>query len=122
MNPLIRSVVAATCIATTFGSMLADANASPAANSKAHRASGSYQSAFEGYDEPRLSSWRQANELVGQIGGWQAYTREAAGQEPLQGNRWQHRANAGTSPAQSPSVNLPAAPQHPTHQHHPTKP
>jgi hypothetical protein len=41
-----------------------------------------YRSAFEGYrnhkDEP-LIPWRQANETVGRIGGWQAYAREAQG-------------------------------------------
>jgi hypothetical protein len=41
-----------------------------------------YRSAFEGYrpykDEPLLP-WRQANDTVGRIGGWQAYAREAQG-------------------------------------------
>ena len=40
-----------------------------------------YQSAFEGYRafrEQPVGSWRQANDLVGRIGGWQAYAREGA--------------------------------------------
>ena len=41
-----------------------------------------YRSAFDGYrpfaDQP-VTSWRQSNELVGQIGGWQAYAREGQG-------------------------------------------
>ena len=41
-----------------------------------------YASAFEGYrplkDQP-VTSWREANELVRRIGGWQAYAREAQG-------------------------------------------
>lgn len=39
-----------------------------------------YRSAFEGYrrysDEP-VGSWRQANDTVRQIGGWQEYARES---------------------------------------------
>lgn len=40
---------------------------------------GKYRSAFEGYrpfDEQKVGSWRSANEVVGEIGGWQAYARE----------------------------------------------
>ena len=41
-----------------------------------------YRSAFEGYrsfkDQP-VQSWREANDLVGHIGGWQAYAREGQG-------------------------------------------
>ena len=44
-----------------------------------------YRSAFEGYrpfkDQP-VQSWREANDLVGQIGGWQAYAREGQGGPP----------------------------------------
>ena len=38
-----------------------------------------YRSAFEGYrgyTEQPVTSWREANDLVGRIGGWQAYARE----------------------------------------------
>jgi hypothetical protein len=41
-----------------------------------------YRSAFDGYraftDQPVLS-WRESNDLVGRIGGWKAYAREAQG-------------------------------------------
>ena len=44
-----------------------------------------YRSAFEGYrafsDQP-VGSWRQANDLVAKIGGWQAYAREGQGGSP----------------------------------------
>jgi hypothetical protein len=43
-----------------------------------------YRSPFEGYrgfTEQPVVSWREANELVGRIGGWQAYARE--GQAPV---------------------------------------
>ncbi len=126
MNLLIRSTVAATSIAATLGAMLSDAQASPVSNSQAHRSSLSYRSAFEGYrayDEPQLSSWREANELVGRIGGWQAYAREAAGKDSHQGHHGHHRHNAETAPASSSKAKLPAAPQHSTtHQHHSTLP
>ena len=39
-----------------------------------------YRSVFDGYraftDQPVLS-WRESNDLVGRIGGWKAYAREA---------------------------------------------
>jgi len=41
-----------------------------------------YRSVFEGYrlfkDEP-VGPWREANDLVARIGGWQAYAREIQG-------------------------------------------
>lgn len=41
-----------------------------------------YRSAFEGYkgltDQP-VQSWRESNDTVGRIGGWQAYAREGQG-------------------------------------------
>lgn len=48
-------------------------------------ASSAYRSAFAGYRafaEQALTPWRQANDAVGQIGGWQAYAREGQGKEP----------------------------------------
>lgn len=40
-----------------------------------------YQSSFQSYrklrEEPMLS-WKESNDLVGQIGGWRVYAREAA--------------------------------------------
>ena len=47
-------------------------------------ASSSYRSAFAGYrpfSEQPLTPWRQANNAVAQIGGWQAYAREGQGKE-----------------------------------------
>jgi hypothetical protein len=55
-----------------------------------------YRSGFEGYrylrDEPVLS-WKESNDLVGRIGGWRVYAREAAPAE----------SPSGTSPATQPS-------------------
>lgn len=47
-------------------------------------ASSTYRSAFAGYrpfSEQPLTPWRQANNAVAQIGGWQAYAREGQGKE-----------------------------------------
>ncbi len=41
-----------------------------------------YRSAFDGYrpfSDQAVVPWREANELVGRIGGWQAYAREGQG-------------------------------------------
>jgi hypothetical protein len=43
-----------------------------------------YRSAFEGYrgfQEQPVGSWREANEVVRQVGGWQAYAREGQAAE-----------------------------------------
>ena len=51
----------------------------------------SYRSAFtsyEPYQEQKVQSWREANDKVGEIGGWRVYAKEmrqvapASGQEP----------------------------------------
>ena len=68
------------------------ANASkPAASSATAMAAGAaassaspmaYRSAFEGYKgltEQPVQSWRESNDTVGRIGGWQSYAREGQG-------------------------------------------
>ena len=63
---------------------VAPVSAVPPASAASASAMG-YRSAFEGYrsfkDQP-VQSWREANDLVGQIGGWQAYAREGQGGPP----------------------------------------
>ncbi len=65
------------------------AAASPTSSLPSQRIERSYRSAFEGYrryaDQP-VGSWREANDLVGRIGGWQAYAREAQTVEPAPGS------------------------------------
>lgn len=56
------------------------ARLAPAAAVPVPRAASS--SAFEGYkrfDDQPVGSWRDANDTVGRLGGWQAYAREAQG-------------------------------------------
>lgn len=61
-----------------------------------------FRSAFEGYrrySDEAVTPWRQSNDTVGRIGGWQAYAREAA-------------APQAPAPASGPAG---------THGHHPQK-
>ena len=56
----------------------------------------SYTSAFAGYEaykEQSVQGWRQANDKVGEIGGWRAYAKEmrqmapdTAKEQPAQGH------------------------------------
>ena len=58
-----------------------------------------FRSAFEGYQpytDEKMLDWKQANDQVGQIGGWREYAKEAS------------RADAPDSP--SPGSVLPAQP------------
>jgi hypothetical protein len=61
-----------------------------------------YRPAFEGYrrfaDQPVLA-WREANDVVGRIGGWQAYAREAQG-----GPQWPVQPKPATTPASQPGA------------------
>lgn len=57
--------------------------ASATASATAASGGAGYRSAFEGYrrhDDQPVGSWREANDLVGRIGGWQAYAREGQGE------------------------------------------
>ena len=70
--------------ATTIAAKAANMAPPPGA-SAAPAESPTYRSAFEGYrpltDQPVLP-WRESNEVVGRIGGWQAYSREGQGGAP----------------------------------------
>lgn len=88
MSPLFQPALAAALVAATAGAIAQPAGAVPAAAVSAAAAPasapvGAYRSAFAGYrpftDQP-VGSWRGANDVVGRIGGWQAYAREGAGE------------------------------------------
>ena len=54
---------------------------SPSPAAPASQGSG-YRSAFDGhrgFDDQPVRPWRESNDLVGRIGGWQAYARESQG-------------------------------------------
>lgn len=76
------------CLATNFAVAQAStsrpAGVPPAASAAAPKAKSlsilGYESAFERYlpfAEQPLTPWREANDVVRRIGGWQAYAREA---------------------------------------------
>jgi len=74
------------------------ATAQPSASkpTTAEAGAGLYQSVFSGYrrygDEP-VVPWKQSNEVVGRIGGWKAYTQEAAAPRPPAGASAPHGAH-----------------------------
>ena len=85
------------------------ASASSAASAAAAGAS-NYRSAFEGYrpftDQPVLP-WRESNDVVGRIGGWQSYAREGQGGAPADA------AATPASPASQGKSSTPATPAMP---------
>jgi hypothetical protein len=98
------------------------AGAQPAVPAAASPASASasaptlrYRSSFDGQartEDPKAVPWREANRLVGRIGGWKAYAREAQGSSA---------ADAPPSPGAAPGPgSAPSAPADNSHQrHHP---
>jgi hypothetical protein len=105
MSPSICT--AAAVLLAASGVVFAQAPAAKPSSPASAAASGSaltYRSAFEGYRgfaEQPVVSWREANDLVGRIGGWQAYAREGPSPAPLE-----------APPAAKPAA--PAAPAAPT--------
>jgi hypothetical protein len=77
-----HAALAALLIAFGLPAAHAQGRAAAVPGSSASTPSVAYRSALDGYrrfsDQP-ISSWRAANDLVAQVGGWQAYAREAAG-------------------------------------------
>jgi len=68
-----------------------------------------YRSAFDGYrryGEQPLMSWREANDIVGRIGGWQAYAREGQG-GPVAGSAAPAASSPGPSPSPAPARGAP---------------
>ena len=84
------------------GAQLAEPPRAPASAPARALPAPSYGSALEGYrpfkDQP-VTSWRAANELVGRIGGWQAYAREAQGSAPAAGASAPSSAGPAARPA-----------------------
>lgn len=79
----------------------------------------SYQSPLEHYqgwrDQP-LESWREANELVGRIGGWRTYAQEPYLQQPYAAEAAPEQP---PTPAAAPGAEGSTAPPgEPMHQHH----
>lgn len=99
----VTLLVASTAVVRAQPAVAPVSAAPPASAASAASASGmGYRSAFEGYrafkDQP-VQPWREANDLVGQIGGWQAYAREGQGGPP-----------AGSGPGASGPSSAPSMP------------
>lgn len=81
-SALPAALVAGLCASTLTALAQPGANAArpDALDPKAHVPALNYESAFAGYrrlDDPRPTSWREANDAVARIGGWRFYAREA---------------------------------------------
>jgi hypothetical protein len=78
---------------------------------------GNYRSVFDSYrryTEQPVQPWREANDAVGRIGGWQAYAREGqggpeAGSAPPGSAPASHDVMHGQQPPGSPAALAPAA-------------
>ena len=97
---LLRWLVAPALLARTWA-LAAEAPGTPAAALPTRLSYHSALAGYQAYAEQPVQSWRQANDRVGQIGGWRSYAREAAAPaEP-------------TSPAAAPPAPAPGAPSRP---------
>lgn len=102
MSPAARAASAVVFTLFSAGAVLAQVAANPPSPSLPI-AGPSYQSAFDDYrpfGEEQLTSWREANDTVGRIGGWRAYAREA--QQPEGSSPALPRAPAGTDAKPAP--------------------
>ena len=86
--PLFRigwpMLLAASAAAVAQPASLPAQRVAASAPSSQPSASSAYRSAFADYrpfSEQPLTPWRQANDAVAHIGGWQAYAREGQGKE-----------------------------------------
>lgn len=88
MSPYFRiaaamaSLAVAASPAAAQGAAASAAAAGSAAKGNDAPGAGRYRSAFAGFRafaEQPVGSWRQANEVVSDVGGWRAYAREAQG-------------------------------------------
>ena len=108
MTTRLRGIAAATLIASAstagFAQTKSATPAASAATAAPARPASGYQSAFDGYrpfSEQKVLSWRESNDLVGRIGGWQAYAREAAGGDAMPAD--QAGSPAASAPGASPA-------------------
>lgn len=106
MTTRLRGIAAATLIASAstagFAQTKSATPAASAATAAPARPASGYQSAFDGYrpfSEQKMLSWRESNDLVGRIGGWQAYAREAAGGDAMPADQAGSPAKVKAPPA-----------------------
>lgn len=100
-------------IITALG--IASAAAAEPADATASTPLVGYRSPFADYrplGEDRNTSWKDANDTVGKIGGWRVYAREAA-----DAMKARDAAAATRSQADAPARAKPAGPSAQTHKH-----
>jgi hypothetical protein len=129
MTTHLRGFIAATLMSTATWSALAQAPvpARPASGAASaapafQPASGSgYRSAFDDYrrfEEQKVLPWRESNDLVGRIGGWQAYARESAGGDAMPGSHDMPKPASGgaqTAPMPAAAASKPTPSPHGGH-------
>lgn len=102
MSSPFQAAMAAALVAVAVGVVAQPAAstravATASASGRASAPALGYRSAFAGYrpfTEQPVGSWRGANDVVGRIGGWQAYAREGQG-GPVAGSASSPAASAG---------------------------
>jgi hypothetical protein len=116
MTSKFRTAVAVTLLVASTAVVraqpaVAPVSAAPPASAASRSAMG-YRSAFEGYrsfkDQP-VQSWREANDLVGHIGGWQAYAREGQGGPPAGSVPGASGSASATSMPGMPGMRMPSS-------------
>ena len=87
--------------------------AAPAASAAPAAGAALYRSAFEGYrplkDQPLLP-WRESNDIVARIGGWQSYAREGQASAPAGTAETPARAASQSKAAAAPAAASAAMP------------
>ena len=80
ISPPASGRVALAVTLLSLCSSAANAQPAPPAAAMTAVAPAAFRSAFEGYQpytDEKMLPWKQANDAVGQIGGWREYAREA---------------------------------------------
>lgn len=111
MKTHLRGPLATALLATASCVVLAQANTAPrsdpAASPATNRSAGHYQSAFDGYrrhSDQKVQPWRDSNDLVGRIGGWQAYARESAAEAVPAGQNLHPSVSGATAASSTPAA------------------
>lgn len=87
MSPFLQCCLALICAVPVHHAVAQTENLSAPANDRTKAPASAaleYVSSFSdyrAYHEQAIRSWREANDTVGQIGGWRAYARESQAPE-----------------------------------------
>ncbi|MEP6608167.1 MAG: hypothetical protein ABJA83_05760 [Burkholderiaceae bacterium] len=118
---LLSTSIAAGVAAQTSVPPLATRAMPKTADSQPAAETTSYRSVFDGYvatSEDKPVSWREANGLVGSIGGWRVYARESQQPQPPTSANTAPAARTGGNPAPADAAPPPATGSPAPHQKH----